>query len=79
MIKNKSIFLKGGTILYKQGQLKTSVFARLCGVSVKTVQRWDYDNLVPSHRTDTDRRYYTMEDVRLVEELRLIPKERHIR
>ena len=56
--------------MYKEGQLKTGVFAKLCGVSVCTVQRWDDDNIVPAHRTDTDRRYYTLDDVELVKQLR---------
>ena len=57
--------------MYRQGQYKTSWFAMKCGVSVKTVQRWDNENIVPAHRTDTDRRYYTQEDVELVLKLRL--------
>ena len=57
--------------MYRQGQYKTSWFAMKCGVSVKTVQRWDNENIVPAHRTDTDRRYYTDEDVELVLKLRL--------
>ena len=57
--------------MYRQGQYKTSWFAQKCGVSVKTVQRWDNENIVPAHRTDTDRRYYTQEDVELVLKLRL--------
>ena len=57
--------------MYRQGQYKTSWFAMKCGVSVKTVQRWDNENIVPAHRTNTDRRYYTQEDVELVLKLRL--------
>ncbi len=57
--------------MYRQGQYKTSWFAMKCGVSVKTVQRWDNENIVPARRTDTDRRYYTDEDVELVLKLRL--------
>ena len=57
--------------MYRQGQYKTSWFAMKCDVSVKTVQRWDNENIVPAHRTDTDRRYYTQEDVELVLKLRL--------
>ena len=65
--------------MYKQGQYRISWFARKCGVTVKTVQRWDNENIVPAHRTDTDRRYYTQEDVKLVESLRNIPHLKHLR
>ena len=57
--------------MYRQGQYKTSWFAMKCGVSVKTVQRWDNENIVPAHRTDSNRRYYTQQDVELVKKLRL--------
>ncbi len=38
---------------------KTSEFARLLGISVRTLQRWDKKGILKSFRTPTDRRYYT--------------------
>lgn len=38
---------------------KISEFAMLLNVSVKTLQRWDYENILKAFRTPTDRRYYT--------------------
>lgn len=38
---------------------KPKDFAELTGVSVKTLQRWDRDNVLKANRTPTDRRYYT--------------------
>ena len=38
---------------------KPKDFAELLGVSVKTLQRWDRDNILKSKRTTTNRRYYT--------------------
>ena len=38
---------------------KPKDFAKLLGVSVKTLQRWDRDNILKAKRTPTDRRYYT--------------------
>ena len=38
---------------------KPKDFAELLGVSVKTLQRWDRDNILKAKRTPTDRRYYT--------------------
>lgn len=40
---------------------KPKDFAELLGVSVKTLQRWDRENILKAHRTPTDRRYYTYE------------------
>ena len=40
---------------------KPKDFARLIGVSVKTLQRWDREGVLKAHRTPTDRRYYTSE------------------
>ena len=36
-------------------------FAELLGVSVKTLQRWDRDNILKAKRIPTDRRHYTCE------------------
>lgn len=38
---------------------KPKDFAELLGVSVKTLQRWDRENVLKANRTPTDRRYYT--------------------
>lgn len=38
---------------------KPKEFAELLNVSVKTLQRWDRENILNAHRTPTDRRYYT--------------------
>ena len=38
---------------------KPKDFAELLGVSVKTLQRWDREGILPANRTPTDRRYYT--------------------
>lgn len=40
---------------------KPKEFAKLLGVSVKTLQRWDKKGLLVAYRTPTDRRYYTHE------------------
>ena len=38
---------------------KPNEFAKLCGVSVKTLQRWDYQGVLKANRTPTNRRFYT--------------------
>ena len=38
---------------------KPKDFAELIGVSVKTLQRWDREEILKAKRTPTDRRYYT--------------------
>ena len=38
---------------------KPKDFAELLNVSVKTLQRWDRDDVLKAFRTPTDRRYYT--------------------
>ncbi len=44
--------------------LTSAQVAKLLGVTVKTVQRWDREGrLVPSGRTATNRRYYTEEQI----------------
>ena len=40
---------------------KPKDFAELLGVSVKTFQRWDRENILKAKRIPTDRRYYTYE------------------
>lgn len=41
---------------YKSGE-----FARLIGISVKTLQRWDRDGVLKANRTPTGQRFYTQE------------------
>jgi len=38
---------------------KPKDFAKLLGVSVKTLQRWDREGILKANRTPTNRRYYT--------------------
>jgi len=38
---------------------KPKDFAKLLGVSVKMLQRWDREGTLKANRTPTDRRYYT--------------------
>lgn len=38
---------------------KPSKFAEMLGVTVKTLQRWDNENILKAFRTPTNRRYYT--------------------
>ena len=40
---------------------KPSEFAKLVGVSVKTLQRWDRQGLLKANRTVSNRRFYTEE------------------
>ena len=40
---------------------KPKDFAELIGVSVKTLQRWDRENILKANRTPTNRRYYTFD------------------
>ena len=40
---------------------KAKDFAELLGVSVKTIHRWDRENILKAKRIPTDRRYYTYE------------------
>lgn len=39
-------------------------FARMIGVSIKTLQRWDRKGILVAGRTPTDRRFYTMDQYR---------------
>jgi predicted site-specific integrase-resolvase len=34
-------------------------FAKMIGKSVQTLQRWDRENILKAHRSNTNRRYYT--------------------
>ena len=37
-------------------------FAKIIGITVKCLQRWDREGILLSHRTITNRRFYTEED-----------------
>jgi len=43
--------------------LKPSEAAKILNVSVKTLQRWDRENILNANRTPTNRRYYTEEQL----------------
>src|SRR5258708_12444028 len=47
-----------------------SEFSKRIHVSVKTLQRWDRQGVLKAHRTATNRRYYTQEDL-----LSILPQE----
>ena len=47
-----------------------SEFGKRIHVSVKTLQRWDRQGVLKAHRTATNRRYYTQEDL-----LSILPQE----
>ena len=61
MIKCVKMYLKGGIIMntFNIKNYKPKDFAELLGVSVKTLQRWDREDILKANRTPTDRRYYT--------------------
>ena len=40
--------------VYKPGE-----FAKLIGVHIKTLQKWDNEGKLKAHRTPTNRRFYT--------------------
>ena len=42
--------------VYKPGE-----FAKLIGVHIKTLQKWDREGVLKAHRTPTNRRFYTHE------------------
>ena len=42
--------------VYKPGE-----FAKLIGVHIKTLQKWDKEGKLKAHRTPTNRRFYTHE------------------
>ena len=45
----------------KQNIYSVGEFAELVGRSVRTIQRWDYEGILVSQRTATNRRYYTQD------------------
>lgn len=50
--------------------IKPKEMAKRCGVSVATLQRWDREGYLKAHRTMTNRRYYTEEQIKEVLERR---------
>lgn len=60
------IHIKEGIHLMRKDiekKYKIGEFAEQVGVSVKTLQRWDKAGLLVAHRTVTNRRYYTEEQL----------------
>ena len=57
----KCVYSKGGPDMNTSNitNYKPSDFAKLLGVSVKTLQRWDREGILKAYRTPTDRRFYT--------------------
>ena len=51
-------------------------FAKRVGVSVKTLQKWDRINVLPTKRTITNRRYYTEDDLAAALRLPRVQKQR---
>ena len=46
--------------VYKPGE-----FAKLIGVHIKTLQKWDRKGVLKAYRTPTNRRFYTQEQYML--------------
>jgi predicted site-specific integrase-resolvase len=57
--------------MYKPREL-----AKLLGVTVKTLQRWDKSGRLPAKRSLTNYRYYTEEDLRIAQGLKPLEKKR---
>ncbi|MCQ2544302.1 MAG: MerR family transcriptional regulator [Lachnospiraceae bacterium] len=49
----------------KETRYSVGTMAALCKCSVATLQRYDIQNLLPAHRTETGRRYYLESDIEL--------------
>ena len=43
--------------------LKVGEVAKMLGVTVRTIQRWDTECILKARRTITNRRYYLLEDI----------------
>lgn len=54
----------------KEKIFKPRDFSKLLGVSVKTLQRWDNEGKLKANRTDTDRRYYTYDQLTEIEKMK---------
>ena len=60
MFENVNVYPRGEVNMNKHlTNYKPKDFAELLGVSVKTLQRWDREDILKAKRTPTDRRYYT--------------------
>ncbi len=60
MFKSVNIYSRGEINMNKHiTNYKPKDFAELLGVSVKTLQRWDREDILKAKRAPTDRRYYT--------------------
>ena len=56
-----NVFIEKGELFINTSNItnyKPKDFAKLLGVSVKTLKRWDRDEILKANRTPTDRRYY---------------------
>jgi len=56
----KSVYMWSWDILEKI--YTATEFAKIIGITVKCLQRWDREGILLSHRTITNRRFYTEED-----------------
>lgn len=52
-----------------ENRYKIGDFARMLGVCVGTLQRWDRTGELPAYRTTTNRRYYTDEHLKKLKEM----------
>lgn len=57
---------------------KPHEFAKIVGVSVKTLQRWDNQGKLPARRTPSNYRYYTDDDLRIALGEKPLPKTRQV-
>jgi len=57
---------------------KPHEFAKIVGVSVKTLQRWDSSGKLPAKRTLSNYRYYTEDDLRIALGEKPRPKDRKV-
>ena len=57
---------------------KPHEFAKIIGVSVKTLQRWDNQGKLPAKRTPSNYRYYTDDDLKIALGEKPLPEEREV-
>ena len=53
-------------------------FAKMVGKSTRTLQKWDYDGVLVAHRSNTNRRYYTIDQYYAVMGISPEPAKRKI-
>ncbi|MFB6349909.1 IS607 family transposase [Moraxella sp. ZJ142] len=54
-------------------------FAKIIGVSVSTLRRWDNEGVLPAKRTGFNQRYYTDDDIALVRQRNgVVPEDKKI-